>query len=119
MYRVGGPNADAAIDAFQRHEIDWFSDFPDPRRSIGGRFENFIMCRREHLTILTESYLREIMEDVGFANIAKRLPVKETGYSDYFAPCLALEYESDFERPHTIVLEAMKPLSSIAGTATI
>src|SRR3954452_21274756 len=66
IYRVGGPNGDAAIDAFQRRELDWFSDFPDPRRSIGGRFENFIMCRREHLPILTESYLQEIMEDVGF-----------------------------------------------------
>jgi predicted SAM-dependent methyltransferase len=111
IYRVGGPNGDAAIDAFQKRDSDWFSDFPDPRRSIGGRFENFIMCRREHLTILTESYLREIMEDIGFTDIVVRLPVRETGYPEIFTPCLALEYESDFERPHTLVLEAMKPRS--------
>jgi predicted SAM-dependent methyltransferase len=117
VYRVGGPNGDAAIDAFQKRDLEWFSDFPDTRRSIGGRFENFIMCRKEHLTILTESYLQEILEDVGYTNIAKRFPVKETGYPEHFASCLPLEYESDFERPHTIVLEATKPLESNNGAA--
>jgi len=115
VYRVGGPNADSAIDAFQRRDSDWFADFPDPRRSIGGRFENFIMCRREHLTILTESYLREIMEDIGFAKIERCLPKKETGHPEYFGPCLSLEYESDFECPHTLIMEATKPAKANCG----
>jgi predicted SAM-dependent methyltransferase len=117
-YRVGGPNADSAIDAFYQRDSNWFEDFPDSRRSIGGRFENFIMCRREHLTILTESYLREIMEDIGFVNIERRLPKKETGYWEHFEPCLTLEYESDFERPHTLILEAAKPIRTNNGNGS-
>lgn len=113
VYRVGGPNGDAAIDAFQKQNYNWFEDFPDARRSIGGRLENFIMCRREHLTILTESYIREIMEDVGFVEIERRLPTKETGYPQYFSPCFSIEYESDFEHPHTLIMEAAKPASVI------
>ena len=47
-------------------DLDWFGDFPDRRRSIGGRFANFILCGGEHLTILTSSYLRELAERCRF-----------------------------------------------------
>ena len=57
IYRVGGPNGDVAINKFIENDHSWFGDFPDSRSSIGGRFENFIFCRQEHLTILTEFYL--------------------------------------------------------------
>ena len=53
IYRVGGPNGDAAISKFMEKDLSWFSNFPDERKTIGGRFENFIFCRGEHLTNLT------------------------------------------------------------------
>lgn len=106
LYRVGGPNGDQAIDRFINNDNKWFSDFPDCRSSIGGRFENFIFCRQEHLTILTESYLREIMEKVGFQNLKLCKPAIE-GSKD-FAPCMEFEYESTPEYPHTIIIEAQK-----------
>src|SRR5215469_6210601 len=55
VYRVGGPNGDTAINKFLQNDHDWFSRFPDARESIGGKFENFICCRQEHLTIMTFS----------------------------------------------------------------
>lgn len=110
VYRVAGPNGDSAIAMFAAGRPDWFADFPDSRRSLGGRFENFIFCRQEHLTILTESYLREILEDLGVTDVQRRLPVRDTGRPDLFADCLRGEFESDFEFPHTLVLEATKPL---------
>jgi predicted SAM-dependent methyltransferase len=109
VYRVGGPNGDEAIAAFARGDAAWFSDFPDARMSLGGRFENFIFCRQEHLTILTESYMRELLTSVGFARVTQCLPVKETNFSELFGECLAVEYESDFNYPHTLILEAVKP----------
>jgi predicted SAM-dependent methyltransferase len=109
VYRVGGPNGDAAIMAFGRNDLTWFSDFPDKRQSIGGRFENFIFCRQEHLTILTESYLREILESIGFVGIRRCLPTRETAYPELFEDCLEKEHESDFDLPHTLILEAAKP----------
>jgi predicted SAM-dependent methyltransferase len=113
VYRFGGPNGDAAIDAFVRNDARWFSDFPDRRASIGGRLENFIFCRQEHLTILTESYLRELLDATGFVAVARCLPVKETRFTDLFADCLKIEHESDWEHPHTLILEAVKPASSM------
>ena len=87
VYRVGGPNGDSAIARFNENNYEWFTDFPDKRNSIGGRFENFIFCRGEHLSILTFSFLEELLKNSGFINITLRKPVKETGYPKWFAPC--------------------------------
>jgi predicted SAM-dependent methyltransferase len=109
-YRVAGPNGDAAIGKFVQQDSAWFGDFPNNRSSIGGRFENFIFCAREHVTILTQSFLDEIMSGVGFTALRAHLPVRETGFPDVFGPCLSREQESDFETPHTLVIEASKPV---------
>lgn len=109
VYRVGGPNGDSAIAKFRENDKAWFGDFPDNRKSIGGRLENFIFCRREHLTILTFSFLEEVMSRAGFINIRLCLPSKETTTPDLFHQCLLLEPESDFGFPHTIIVEGQKP----------
>lgn len=111
VYRVGGPNGDSAIAMFTAGRSDWFWDFPDPRKSLGGRLENFIFCRQEHLTILTESYLREILEAAGFIDIRVCLPIRESGRPDLFANCMRMEFETHFDAPHTLVMEAAKPLN--------
>jgi len=92
------------------HDLAWFSDYPDNRKSIGGRFENFIFCRKEHLTCLTFSYLHELMTNAGFVNIKLCLPVKETHYPNLIEKTvLEKEWESDFDWPHTLIVEAVKP----------
>lgn len=108
-YRVGGPDGDSAIRKFVEGDKKWFGDWPDKRQSIGGRFENFIFCRGEHLTILTESFLAELLSDAGFANIRKCIPSKQTFRPDVLIDTLTMEEESDFEVPHTLILEADKP----------
>ena len=109
MYRVGGPNGDTAIAKFIQRDLTWFHDFPDKRVSIGGRFENFLMCRREHVTILTFSFLEELMTTIGFVDVRQCLPTRETGAPQLFNECLANEWESDFNSPHTLIVEATKP----------
>ena len=107
--RIGGPNGDSAIQKFVDKDLDWFGVFPDKRDSIGGRFENFIFCRKEHLTILTFSFLEELLSKAGFKQIKKCLPVKETNYPDVIDQAvLSKEWESDFEAPHTLLIEAEK-----------
>lgn len=109
IIRVGGPNADSATRKFLEGDSAWFSDFPDQRSSIGGRFANFILCRGEHLTILTESYLREIAESVGFSPVRSCRPGRETSAPDFYADVLAKE-DQDFDTlPHTLLIEAHKP----------
>lgn len=108
-YRVGGPNGDSAIAKFIANDKQWFGDFPDKRSSIGGRLENFIFCRQEHLSILTYSYLEEVMSNAGFVDIRLCKPVKETNHPKLFQECLLKEHETDFDAPHTLIVEARKP----------
>ncbi len=50
----------------------WFDDFPDKRGSMGGRLVNFLLCRNEHLTILTHSYLQDSRCVVFFPDVTPR-----------------------------------------------
>ena len=109
IYRFGGPNGDNAIRKFIENDANWFADFPDSRKSIGGRFENFVFCRQEHLTILTFSHLEEILMAVGFVNLRRCAPTKETSEPEIFNVCLENENEDDMEFPHTLLIEARKP----------
>jgi len=106
VFRVGGPNGDAAIQKFIEGDSAWFSDWPEKRKSIGGRFANFIFCRNEHMTILTFSYLKELAADAGFENIIQVKPVIETYFSEFFdEKVLITENERTLDSPHTLIVE--------------
>ena len=109
VLRIGGPNGDMAIQKFKEGDLAWFPTEPDERQSIGGRFVNFLLCRGEHLTILTESYLRELLGAAGFTLIQKSEP-KSTRFPGLFdAQLLGKEYlEPSAEFPNTLILEAQK-----------
>ena len=111
VYRVGGPNGDSAIKKLIADDVEWFSDWPVNRKSAGGRFDNFLLCRGEHLAILTFSFLEELLTTSGFVDVRACLPARETGFPELFSPCLAKEDESDFADPHTLIVEAVKPPS--------
>jgi len=113
VFRIGGPNGDAAIRKYVAGDHGWFSDFPTNRKSVGGRFENFIFCRREHLTILTPSFLEELAIGAGFHDFQTAPANTRTQYPELFdSPVLALEKESTPECPHTLIVEACKPKAS-------
>jgi predicted SAM-dependent methyltransferase len=109
VLRIGGPNGDMALRKFLEGDTSWFPTEPDERRSTGGRLVNFLLCRGEHLTILTESYLRELLEDAGFTQISKSEP-KGTHFPGLFdGQVLGREYlEPSAEFPNTLMLEAQK-----------
>jgi predicted SAM-dependent methyltransferase len=109
VIRVGGPHGDNAVQAMLSGRTEWFGDWPTKRRSIGGRFENFIFCRGEHLTILTESFLRELAEDAGFVDVSLVAP-KQTRFPQWFGEDVwALEPNPIPDLPTTLLIEAVKP----------
>jgi SAM-dependent methyltransferase len=108
VYRVGAPNADSAIRKFIEEDSDWFGDFPEKRDSVGGKLDNFILCGNEHLSIITKSYMTELLSKIGFEDIETCLPTRETRFPDLFGQCLSIEWERDFEAPHVLLLEAVK-----------
>jgi SAM-dependent methyltransferase len=108
IYRVGGPNGDTAVRKFMEGDRDWFSEYPDSFDSVGGRFANFILCRNEHLAILTESYLQEIAQKSGFKRGAVMFACRDTNHPEIFAPCLQRETVEDPAAPATLILEFEK-----------
>lgn len=74
-----------------------------------GRFENFVFCRGEHLTILTFSMIAEFMREIGYEDIRLYAPVREKNYPELLNDCLQKEYECEFDTPHTLIVEAKKP----------
>lgn len=107
--RVGVPDGDSAIRAFLENRNDWFGDWPEKRRSSGGRFSNFLMCSGEHLSILTRSYLTELVEVAGFNVLGFCKPIVETSLPLVGEEILRTEVESTPDLPHTLIIEAVKP----------
>jgi SAM-dependent methyltransferase len=109
VFRVGGPNGDMAARKYIEGNATWFSDFPVKRASVGGRFENFIYCKREHLTILTPSFFQELATAAGFVELSVVKPKCMTNHPAFFdSAVLNLEYESTPEAPHTLLMEGRK-----------
>lgn len=105
VYRVGAPHGDNAIKKFIENDYDWFSDFPVSRKSLGGRLDNFVFCRNEHLSLVTESYLNEIAGNSGLSISRLCIPSKDSAFPELFKDCLMLESDSNFDCPHTIIVE--------------
>jgi hypothetical protein len=108
--RIGGPDIGNACRKFVEGDLNWFAlMMPIARQSIGGRFANFVFCGGEHLTALSESYLQELATDAGFIDVKRCLPGRD---SRFVGPeVLSGEHESDYEVPHTVIIEARKPIS--------
>jgi predicted SAM-dependent methyltransferase len=110
VYRVAGPNGDSAIAKFVQGDASWFGDFPESRRSIGGRLENFIFCKREHLTLLTASFLEELLVDAGFGSVFLTGPRGTTRVPEHFTSDV-LQFEDEEvgnPAPRTLVMEGVK-----------
>jgi SAM-dependent methyltransferase len=110
VIRVGGPNGDSAARKLIEGDVSWFSIYPDEHQSVGGRFANFILCRGVHLTVPTESYLREVVTAAGFVDFRGSRPGCETGFPQWIDPTVLAKDDQDFDDlPHTLLVEACKP----------
>lgn len=67
--RVAVPNLSSAVEAYQRGDRDWFSNFPAEFRSLGGRFYNEMLCGDQHRLMFDFNFLAEVLTDIGFREI--------------------------------------------------
>jgi predicted SAM-dependent methyltransferase len=72
--RLVTPHLGRAIAAYLRNDRDFFSDFPDTRRSIGGRFVNHMLCRDQHRLMFDFSFMEESLAAAGFNEISEYTP---------------------------------------------
>ena len=88
--RLVVPSLEYAIQAYIQDKPALLPDWPDRYRSIGGRFNNLMLCRNQHATLLDFTFMEELLKDAGFSLIYR----EEPGKSRYFNPN-HLQFESD------------------------
>jgi len=88
--RLVVPSLEYAIQVYIQGKPALLPDWPDKYRSIGGRFNNLMLCRNQHATLLDFTFLEELLRDAGFPLIYKETP----GNSRHFSTC-HLQFESD------------------------
>ena len=57
----------------------------------------------------TSGWVRDQVEAYERSGGQEANTLRDTGMPEVFAPCLAFEQETDFDTPHTLVIEAIKP----------
>jgi len=60
------PNLGKAIEAYVRGDGVFFGDWPDPRDSLGGKFNNYLLCRDQHRLMFDFGFLKEFLLEAGF-----------------------------------------------------
>lgn len=65
--RIVTPSLEKAIEAYVKQDIQWFSDWPDKYSSLGGRFNNYLLCRDQHRVMYDFSLAEELLRKVGFS----------------------------------------------------
>ena len=64
--RLVTPNLGKAIEAYVRGDAEFFGDWPDARNSIGGRLNNYLLCRDQHRLMFDYDFLKEFLMAAGF-----------------------------------------------------
>lgn len=105
--RIVVPSLEKAISAFVRNDAEWFLSFPDAYQSIGGKFNNEMLCRDQHRLMFDRSFMEELLVSVGLT-----IPVVcTTGESNVFPPSLLDRVEPEQDRQYYgrhLVVEAFR-----------
>jgi predicted SAM-dependent methyltransferase len=111
--RIVVPSLDKAIAAYNRGDVDWFAPWPDNYTSLGGRFNNFLLCRDQHRLMFDFSLAKELLESLGFCQARQR----PYGASDLFPSASLMQMEPERDRDYherSLIVEAGKPRRSAA-----
>jgi predicted SAM-dependent methyltransferase len=90
VVRVVVPSLEYAIGAYQENRTAQLPEWPDSYNSPGGRFNNFMLCRNQHLTMFDFSFLEELLRAAGFSKVFLESPNR----SQYFGMD-HMRFESD------------------------
>ena len=104
--RISVPNLRNAIIAYIENKSSWFSHWPHDRKSVGGRFSNFIFCDGQHRNAFDFDYFVELLTSAGFSEIVETKPACSRLYNEeVLRHCEAEQFP---ECPHSLYIEAFK-----------
>lgn len=67
--RIVVPSLEYAVNAYVGGKTSALPDWPERYRSLGGRFNNFMLCAGQHRAMFDVSFLEELLLDTGFAEV--------------------------------------------------
>ena len=103
--RLVTPHLGKAIAAYLSNDSSYLSDFPDTRRSIGGRFVNHMLCRDQHRLMFDFSFMEECLTEAGFSEILEYVPQE----SRLFPPGELRVFEHETKETHnSLFVEAIR-----------
>jgi len=88
--RIVVPSLEYAVSAFTAKDGSKFPDWPEKFSSIGGRFNNFLLCANQHRLMFDTTFLRELLNEAGFTSIIDASPFNSRCFSPH-----QLRFESD------------------------
>jgi predicted SAM-dependent methyltransferase len=102
--RLVVPSLEYAITAYNEGNLNKLPEWPEKYHSIGGRFNNFMLCANQHFTMFDFTFLEELLKGSGFSEIYREEPY----HSSYFKS-EHLKFESDPSiRDSSLFIEALK-----------
>ena len=104
--RIVVPSLDYAIKCFNENLPEKLSDWPRKFDSIGGRFNNFMLCDNQHFLMFDFSFLEELLKKAGFINIVSLSAHQSSYFPKHF---LKYEYQGDPELDSSLYVECQKP----------
>jgi len=88
--RLVVPSLEYAIRAYEEGDLAKLPEWPDKYTSAGGRFNNFMLCRNQHLMMFDFGFLEELLKEAGFSDVSREAPQR----SRYFRQ-EHMRFESD------------------------
>jgi predicted SAM-dependent methyltransferase len=88
--RIVVPSLEYAVDAFLAQDLARFPEWPEKFTSIGGRFNNFMLCQNQHQLMFDMTFLQELLNEANFSSVSRTEPYKSQCFS-----VQQLRFESD------------------------
>ncbi len=88
--RIVVPSLEYAVGAFAENKASQLPDWPENFQSIGGRFNNFLLCANQHQSMFDLTFLQELLNEAKFESVVRQSPFKSSCFSRQ-----QLQFESD------------------------
>jgi predicted SAM-dependent methyltransferase len=75
------PDLRKAVQAYTLSNDRFFSDWPDPRHSLGGKLNNYLLCRNQHRFMFDFEFLKEFLQGAGFREFREMGPAESLLFS--------------------------------------
>ena len=81
VMRISVPSLEYAIKAYSDKDLTRLGEWPHKFESVGGRFNNFMLCDNQHFVMLDFGFLKELLIKAGFKHVEKVNPSQSNLFS--------------------------------------